>query len=68
MQNLQPDSAFVVVVMRGTGEISRTTWPTAADAERYMTTVRDQGVPAANVRIYRTRLARPSSPDLGIAR
>ncbi len=59
MQDWLPDSAFVVVVMRPTSEISRTTWPSAAEAKRYMKKVRQQGVPAASIRLYHTRLARP---------
>lgn len=59
MQNWLPDSAFVVVVMHPTREVSRSTWPSAADARRYMKSVRLQGVPAANIRLYHTRTAKP---------
>ncbi len=60
MSNWQPDSAFVVVVVHGTQDISRTTWPNAAEAKHYMRRLRQQGVPAASIRLYRARLVKPT--------
>ena len=56
-------SAFVVVVVHGTHNISRTTWPDASEAKRYAKRLLEQGVPAGNIRVYRTRLVRPLLPS-----
>jgi hypothetical protein len=56
-------SAFVVVVVHGTDDISRTTWPEASEAKRYVKTLLEQGVPVASIRVYHTRLVRPLLPS-----
>ena len=56
-------SAFVVVVVHGTHDISRTTWPDASEAKRYTRTLLEQGVPTGNIRVYRTRLVSPLHPS-----
>jgi hypothetical protein len=61
-QDWHQDWSFVVVVMNGKDDISRTTRPNASEAERYARSLLEQGVPAANIRIYRTRLVRASLP------
>lgn len=55
-------SAFVVVVVHGTHDISRTTWPDASEAKRYAKRLLEQGVLAGNISIYRTRLVRTPLP------
>lgn len=59
MRNWQTDFAYVVVVIHGTKDISRTTWISAVEAKRHMTQLRQQGFSQADVRLYRTRLVRP---------
>lgn len=56
------DIAFVVVVIHGKRDVSRTTWVTAAEAERYMERLRKEGIPAEEMRLYRVRLARSPTP------
>jgi hypothetical protein len=57
-------SAFVVVVVHGTHDISRTTWPDASEAKRYRKRLLEQGVSVGNIRVYRTRLVSPLHPSL----
>jgi hypothetical protein len=63
MYNWHQESAFVVVVVHGRHDISRTTWPDASEAKRYAESLVEQGVLADNIRIYRARLARPPLPS-----
>jgi hypothetical protein len=63
MNNWHEDWAFVVVVVHGKDDISRTTRPNASEAEQYTKTLLEQGVPAANIRVYRTRLVRATLPS-----
>ncbi|KPJ49639.1 MAG: hypothetical protein AMJ38_03025 [Dehalococcoidia bacterium DG_22] len=63
MRNWHQHSAFVVVVVHGTHDISRTTWPDASEAKRYAERLVEQGVLPDNIRIYRTRLAKPPLPS-----
>ncbi len=60
MLNWQPDLAFVVAVVRGPRDISRTTWGDVAEAKRYVKTLRRQGIPAANICLYHKRLVWPT--------
>jgi acetyl esterase/lipase len=62
MDNWHQDCAFVVVVVHGKADVSRTTRPNASEAERYTKRLLEQGVPAANIRVYRTRLVRATLP------
>lgn len=62
MDNWHQDWAFVVVVVHGKADVSRTTRPNASEAERYTNRLLEQGVPAANIRVYRTRLVRAILP------
>ena len=55
--------AFVVVIVHGTHDISRTTWHDAADAKRHVRSLLEQGVRPRDIRVYRTRLARPPLPS-----
>lgn len=57
------DFAFVVVVVHDSHDVSRTTFASALEAEEYAEALRRQGVPEANIRLYRTRLARPIFPS-----
>lgn len=57
-------SALVVVVVHGTHDVSRTTWHDGSLAKRYVRTLLEQGVRPGNIRVYRTRLVRPSLPSL----
>ena len=59
MYNWLPDSAFVVVVVHGTNDVTRTTLPDLIETKRYIERLRRQGIPAASIRLYRTRLVRP---------
>jgi hypothetical protein len=59
MQDWLPDSAFVVVVVHGTNDVTRTTLPDVAETKRYIDRLRQRGIPAASIRLYRTRLVRP---------
>jgi len=59
MDNWLPDSAFVVVVVHGTHDVTRTTLPDVIEAKRYIERLRQRGIPAVNIRLYRTRLVRP---------
>lgn len=59
MRNWHQHSAFVVVVVHGTDDITRTTWPEASEAKRYMKRLLEQGVRPGDIRVYRTRLVRP---------
>jgi hypothetical protein len=63
MCDWRQDSAFVVVVVHGTHDISRTTWPDASAVKRYTKSLLEQGVPVGNIRVYRTRLVRPPLPS-----
>ena len=63
MCNWSQGSAFVVVVTHGPDDISRTTWPSAPEAKRCMSRLLEQGVPLANIRVYRTRLVQPPLPS-----
>ena len=63
MRNWHQHSAFVVVVVHGTDDITRTTWPEASEAKRYMKRLLEHGVLASNIRVYRTRLVRPPNPS-----
>ncbi|MGQ9573654.1 MAG: hypothetical protein ACUVV3_10830 [Dehalococcoidia bacterium] len=54
--------AFVVVVVNGTHDLTRTICPDAAAVERYTRALLAQGIRPANIRIYRTRLLKPHSP------
>ncbi len=63
MRGWHQHSAFVVVVVYGTDDISRTTWPEASEAKRYVKTLLEQGVPVAGIRVYRTRLVKPPIPS-----
>ena len=63
MCNWHQHPAFVVVVVHGTHDISRTTWPDASEAKRYIRTLLEHGVLPRNIRIYRTRLAKPPLPS-----
>lgn len=62
MWNSYQHSAFVVVVVHGPDDITRTTWPDASEVKRYTRSLLEQGVPTGNIRIYRTRLVRPPAP------
>jgi len=62
MDNWHQDWAFVVVVVHGEHDISRTTRPNASEAEQYTKSLLEQGVPAANIRVYRTRLVWAALP------
>ena len=62
MWNSYQHSAFVVVVVHGPDDITRTTWPDASEVKRYTRSLLEQGVPTGNIRIYRTRLVRPPVP------
>jgi acetyl esterase/lipase len=59
MDNWLPDSAFVVVVVHGTHDVTRTTLPDFAETRRYIEKLRQRGIPAASIRLYRTRMVRP---------
>jgi acetyl esterase/lipase len=59
MDNWLPDSAFVVVVVHGMHDVTRTTLPDVAQAKRYIERLRQRGIPAARICLYRTRLIRP---------
>jgi acetyl esterase/lipase len=59
MDNWLPDSAFVVVVVHGTNDVTRATLPDLAETKRYIERLRQRGVPAASIRLYRTRMVRP---------
>ncbi|HEU4759752.1 MAG TPA: hypothetical protein VFT91_07195 [Dehalococcoidia bacterium] len=61
-QQRPPDFAFVVVAVLGLNDISETTWPTAADAQRQRERLLKLGLPAARVRVYRTRVVKPVHP------
>jgi hypothetical protein len=63
MSNWHQESAFVVVVVHGMRDVSRTTWPDASAAKLYAERLLEQGVLADNIRIYRTRLAKPPLPS-----
>jgi hypothetical protein len=54
-----PDSAFVVVVVHGTHDVTRTTLPDVTEIKRYIEKLRQRGIPAASIRLYRTRMVRP---------
>lgn len=58
MNNWHEDWAFVIVVVHGKDDISRTTRPNASEAEQYTKRLLEQGVPVANISVYRTRLVR----------
>ena len=62
MWNSYQHSAFVVVIVHGPDDITRTTWPDASEVKRYTRSLLEQGVPTGNIRIYRTRLVRPPTP------
>ena len=62
MYNWHQSSAFVVVVVHGPDDITRTTWPEASEAKRHVKKLLDQGVLATDIRVYRTRLVRPPLP------
>lgn len=62
MYNWHQYAAFVVVVVHGPDDVSRTTWPEASEAKRHVRKLLEQGVVAANIRVYRTRLVRPPLP------
>jgi hypothetical protein len=68
MQSWKPDSAYVVVVVHGPRDISRTTWPDAAQAKRHIERLRGQGFSADDIRLYHARVVTPPSPDLWVAR
>jgi len=53
-------SAFVVVVVHGPHDMTRTTWPEPSEAERYIKRLLQQGVLPSDIRVYRTRLVKPS--------
>ncbi len=53
----QTDAQFVVVVLQG-DDISRMIWPDTWTAQAYAQGLRDQGVPAENIRVYRTQSVR----------
>lgn len=59
MYNWLPDSAYVVVVVHGTNDVTRTTLPDLIEVKRHIERLRQQGIPAASIRLYRTRLVRP---------
>jgi acetyl esterase/lipase len=59
MNNWLPDSAFVVVVVHGTHDVTRTTLPDLVETKRYIERLRQQGIPAASIRLYHTRLVVP---------
>ena len=63
MCNWLQGSAFVVVVVHGLQDISRTTWSSAPEAKQYMNRLLEQGELAANIRVYRTRLVQPPMPS-----
>jgi hypothetical protein len=63
MYDWQHYSALVVVVVRGTHDISRTTWHDASLAKRYVRILLEQGVRPGNIRVYRTRLVKPPLPS-----
>ncbi len=65
MEQRPPDFAFVVVALLGPEGISETTWPTSADAQRQRKRLLKLGLPAAAVRVYRTRLVRVPSRQAG---
>lgn len=52
------DSAFVIVVVYGPDDVTKTTWPSTAEAEQHMTRLLRHGVPEANIRVYHTRLVK----------
>jgi hypothetical protein len=60
--NYHQFSAFVVVVVHGPDDITRTTWPEASEAKRHVRKLLEQGVLSTNIRVYRTRLVRPPLP------
>ena len=62
MYNWHQHSAFVVVVVHGPDDITRTTWSEASEAERYVRKLLERGVLTTNIRVYRTRLVRPPLP------
>ena len=62
MYNYHQFSAFVVVVVHGPDDITRTTWPEASEAKRHVKKLLNQGVLATDIRVYRTRLVRPPLP------
>ena len=64
MCNWHQHLAFVVVVVHGAHDISRTTWPDASEAKQHARRLLEQGVPAGAIRVYRTRLVRPLHPSL----
>jgi len=63
MHSYHQHLALVVVVIHGPEDITRTTWPEASEARRYMRKLLEQGVLLSNIRVYRTRLVRPSIPS-----
>lgn len=54
----QMDCAFVVVVMHGAQDISRTTFRSLDAALRYMKNLREQKASNLSMTLYRTRVAR----------
>jgi hypothetical protein len=58
------DSGFVVIVVYGPDDVSKTTWPSAVVAEQHMTRLLEHGVPEANIRVYHTRLVKAPLPYL----
>jgi hypothetical protein len=63
MHNYSQYWAYVVVVEHGTHDSSRTTWPEASEAKRYVRRLLEHGVLTRNIRVYRTRLVRPPLPS-----
>jgi hypothetical protein len=63
MYSYHHHSALVVVVSHGPNDMTRTTWPEAAEARRYIRKLLEQGLPPRNIRVYRTRLVRPPVPS-----
>jgi len=59
MYNWLPDSAFVVVVVHGVHDVTRTTLPDLIETKQYIERLRQQGIPPDSIRLYRTRLVRP---------
>ena len=62
MYNYHQFSAFVVVVVHGPDDITRTTWPEPSEAKQHVKKLLERGVLASNIRVYRTRLVRPPLP------
>lgn len=56
-----PGSAYIVVVAHGLQDLSRTAWPSAAEAERYIERLRREGVPTTRLRLYRRQVVEPPS-------